>query len=196
MYMLTKRSILSTLLLICSWAMLAQDSLFVPPAQATLLLEEQAYHMGTIRNYKEPAVHTFFYCNVGTEGLIIKRIEASCGCKVLQYPTDSLFYDESGSIEVAVMPCKETGDFKKGIYVYTNAGTFRLQLSGKFILPYSVDDDYTAIPTEEEEALWNEEDEWDDMSGLYDEDIFDRKPAKKKKKKNRKKSSSIEEEEI
>ncbi len=176
--------------------MQAQDSLSVPPAQATMLIDMDSYHMGTIRNTKQPATYTFFYCNGGTEGLIIKRIEASCGCKVLQYPTDSLYYDQSGGIEVEVAPCRESSDFKKGIYVYTNAGTFRLQLSGKFILPYTVEDDYSAIPSEEEEALWNDEEEWDDMSDLYD-DEFDKKKSKKKKKKNKKtKTPSIEEEAI
>ena len=128
---------------------LTTDSL--PPLEATMQFDLVSYHLGAIYDNTQPTTHTFFYCNVGQKGLIIRRIETTCGCKVTQYPTDSLYYDESGQIDIAIAPCKETGDFKKGIYVYTNAGTFRLTLSGKFMQPDYSYEDYSAIPTEEEE---------------------------------------------
>ena len=128
---------------------LTTDSL--PPLEATMQFDLVSYHLGAIYDNTQPTTYTFFYCNVGQKGLIIRRIETTCGCKVTQYPTDSLYYDESGQIDIAIAPCKETGDFKKGIYVYTNAGTFRLTLSGRFMQPDYSYEDYSAIPTEEEE---------------------------------------------
>jgi hypothetical protein len=112
---------------------LATDSL--PPLEATMAFDLTSYHIGTIYDHTKPTNYTFFYCNVGQQGLVIKRIETTCGCKVTQYPTDSLYYDESGQIDIAIIPCKESGKFKKGIYVYTNAGTFRLTISGYFEFP-------------------------------------------------------------
>lgn len=130
---------------------LAVDSIVEPPQEATLVFDRQEYHLGLITDNTKPTTYSFFYCNVGQQGLLIKRIEATCGCQVTQYPTDSLFYDQSGQIDVEIAPCKEAGKFKKGIYVYTNAGTFRLVVSGEFAFADYSHEDYSAIPTPEEE---------------------------------------------
>lgn len=130
---------------------LAMDSVATPPLEATLVFDTQEYHLGLITDNTKPTTYSFFYCNVGQQGLLIKRIEATCGCQVTQYPTDSLFYDQSGQIDVEIAPCKEAGKFKKGIYVYTNAGTFRLVVSGEFAFADYSHEDYSAIPTLEEE---------------------------------------------
>ena len=130
---------------------LAVDSIVEPPQEATLVFDTQEYHLGLITDNTKPTTYSFFYCNVGQQGLLIKRIEATCGCQVTQYPTDSLFYDQSGQIDVEIAPCKEAGKFKKGIYVYTNASTFRLVVSGEFAFADYSHEDYSAIPTEEEE---------------------------------------------
>jgi hypothetical protein len=139
---------------------LAVDSIVEPPQEATLVFDRQEYHLGLITDNTKPTTYSFFYCNIGQQGLLIKRIEATCGCQVTQYPTDSLFYDQSGQIDVEIAPCKEAGAFKKGIYVYTNAGTFRLVVSGEFAFADYSHEDYSAIPTPEEEKqqlLLNEE---------------------------------------
>lgn len=130
---------------------LAVDSIVEPPQEATMVFDTQEYHLGLIADNTQPTTYSFFYCNVGQQGLLIKRIEATCGCQVTQYPTDSLFYDQSGQIDVEIAPCKEAGAFKKGIYVYTNAGTFRLVVSGEFAFADYSHEDYSAIPTLEEE---------------------------------------------
>lgn len=125
---------------------LAVDSI-IPPAEATMQFDHTSYHLGLIEDNTKPTTYSFFYCNMGQSGLIIKRIETTCGCKVTQYPTDSLYYDQSGQIDVSIAPCKEAGKFKKGIYVYTNAGTFRLVLSGEFAFADYSHEDYSANPT-------------------------------------------------
>ncbi len=154
------------------------DSIPAPPDSAVMLLDLESYHLGLIKDYTKPTTYTFFYCNGGTKGLIIKRIEATCGCKILQYPTDSIAYDQSGSILVEVMPCKDAGSFKKAIYLYTNAGTYRLQLTGIFNQGATAHEDYSAIPTEEEE-----------MQQLL---LNDESPKSKKKKKNKKKERATD----
>ena len=137
---------------------LAMDSVATPPLEATMVFDTQEYHLGLITDNTKPTTYSFFYCNVGQQGLLIKRIEATCGCQVTQYPTDSLFYDQSGQIDVEIAPCKEAGEFKKGIYVYTNAGTFRLIVSGEFAFADYSHEDYSAIPTEEEEMATEKKD--------------------------------------
>ena len=137
---------------------LAMDSVATPPLEATMVFDTQEYHLGLITDNTKPTTYSFFYCNVGQQGLLIKRIEATCGCQVTQYPTDSLFYDQSGQIDVEIAPCKEAGKFKKGIYVYTNAGTFRLVVSGEFAFADYSHEDYSAIPTEEEEKATEKKD--------------------------------------
>lgn len=127
-------------------------------AVGSLVFDTQEYHLGLITDNTKPTTYSFFYCNVGQQGLLIKRIEATCGCQVTQYPTDSLFYDQSGQIDVEIAPCKEAGKFKKGIYVYTNAGTFRLVVSGEFAFADYSHEDYSAIPTLEEEMATEKKD--------------------------------------
>lgn len=148
--------ILLYLLMGISTAIVAQEAIentdsIPPPINATMLFDRDSYHLGTIKDNTKPTTYSFFYCNIGQQGLLIKRIESTCGCTVTQYPTDSLFYDESGQIDIEIAPCSEAGPFKKGIYVYTNAGTFRLVVSGEFAFADYSQEDYSAIPTIEEE---------------------------------------------
>lgn len=168
---------------------LATDSIQLPPQEATMVFDRQEYHMGRIWDSHKPATYTFFYCNVGISGLIINRIEATCGCTVLQYPTDSLYYDQSGQIEVAISPCTDKKEFKKGIYVYTNAGTFKLLVSGEFNKPNYQHEDYSAIPTEEEwAAATNTAGELDALTALASQDNEAESAKEKKKKKKARKN--------
>ncbi len=157
---------------------LATDSL--PPLEATMQFDLQSYHLGTIYDHTKPTTYTFFYCNVGRKGLIIKRIETTCGCEVTQYPTDSLYYDESGQIDIAIAPCQENGKFKKGIYVYTNAGTFRLTLSGYFEFP-----SYVFLGASTSSATGGDGSATDNASDVT------KSKEKKKKKKERKNINQI-----
>lgn len=173
---------------------IAADSIPLPPQEATMLFDRQEYHMGRIWDSSKPATYTFFYCNVGLSGLIINRIETTCGCQVLQYPTDSLYYDQSGQIEVAISPCSDKREFKKGIYVYTNAGTFKLLVSGEFNKPNYSHEDYSAIPKEEDNLLGTSTSsvtKKDESSVTEDEDSSatkeDKRLLRKKKKEKRKK---------
>ena len=172
----------------------------IPPVEATMLFDRESYHLGLIQDNTKPTTYSFFYCNVGQKGLIIKRIEATCGCTITQYPTDSLFYDESGQIDIAIAPCKEAGKFKKGIYVYTNAGTFRLTLSGEFASADYRYEDYSAIPpkdastdsaTESGDSVSIEDASTSSATGRDDSatdnasDVTKSKEKKKKKKKKK-----------
>lgn len=170
---------------------LATDSL--PPLEATMAFDLTSYHIGTIYDHTKPTNYTYFYCNVGQQGLVIKRIETTCGCKVTQYPTDSLYYDESGQIDIAIIPCKESGKFKKGIYVYTNAGTFRLTISGYFEFPsYVYQDASTGSAPENgysvsvEDASTSSATGRDDSATDNASDVTKSKEKKKKKKERKK----------
>ena len=54
---------------------LTTDSL--PPLEATMQFDLVSYHLGAIYDNTQPTTHTFFYCNVGQKGLIIRRIETT-----------------------------------------------------------------------------------------------------------------------
>lgn len=175
---------------------LATDSL--PPLEATMAFDLTSYHIGTIYDHTKPTNYTFFYCNVGQQGLVIKRIETTCGCKVTQYPTDSLYYDESGQIDIAIIPCKESGKFKKGIYVYTNAGTFRLTISGYFEFPSYVYQDVSTGSAPESGYSVSVEDASTSSATDNASDVTKSKEKKKKKnkKKNKKDSEFTEEDSL
>ena len=167
---------------------LATDSL--PPLEATMQFDLMSYHLGTIYDHTKPTPYTFFYCNVGQGGLIIKRIETTCGCKVTQYPTDSLYYDQSGQIDIDVIPCKESGKFKKGIYVYTNVGTFRLTLSGYFELPsYDFQGASTSSATRGDGSAIG-----GDGSATEAKEVKEKKKKERKNKKKHKQDSELAEE--
>jgi hypothetical protein len=62
----------------------------------------------------------FTFTNIGSEPLIIDRIQSSCGCTVPEKPEKPIMPGEKGEIKVSY-DTKRLGGFSKSITIYSNA---------------------------------------------------------------------------
>ena len=72
----------------------------------------------------------FEFTNIGKSPLIIKRVQASCGCTVPKKPEAPIMPGEKGQIEVSY-DTKRPGGFSKAITIFSNAKTPRKMIKIK-----------------------------------------------------------------
>ena len=72
----------------------------------------------------------FNFTNIGDAPLIIKRVQATCGCTVPKTTQDPIMPGAKGTIEVSY-DTKRLGGFSKALTVYSNAKTERKMLKIK-----------------------------------------------------------------
>lgn len=77
------------------------------------------WNIGKIKQ-GEIVTHTFTYTNTGENGLIIKKIETSCGCTVPKYNKKPVKPGESGQITVEFNSKGRLGKQYKVMHVYAN----------------------------------------------------------------------------
>ena len=70
--------------------------------------------------FGKPVSGTFEVTNIGSETLVIKKVQGSCGCTATDYTKEPILPGEKGSI-LATYNAKTMGSFNKTISVYTNA---------------------------------------------------------------------------
>lgn len=105
-----------------------QDAV-APGAMMTFELMEVDY--GTIMQGADP-LRFFKFKNTGTEPLLIKKAQGSCGCTVPTWPKEPIMPGESGQIEVRY-DTQRVGPFTKNVTVTTNetVGQHILTIKGR-----------------------------------------------------------------
>lgn len=86
---------------------------------ATIVFDKDAIDYGVIQQNAEP-VRIFKFKNTGTEPLIIKNAQGSCGCTVPTYPTEPILPGATGEIKVKY-DTSRIGKFSKRVTLTTNA---------------------------------------------------------------------------
>lgn len=86
---------------------------------AAIAFEKETIDYGVIQQNAEP-VRIFKFKNTGTEPLIIKNAQGSCGCTVPTYPTEPILPGASGEIKVKY-DTSRIGKFSKRVTLTTNA---------------------------------------------------------------------------
>jgi len=95
---------------------LAQKPLFQGPL---IRFQEREVDFGDVKQASH-VQHRFEFTNGGTEPLVIKKVEVSCGCTAAA-PTDSLILPgESAGIEITFSTRDFEGDVSKVVAVFTN----------------------------------------------------------------------------
>lgn len=69
----------------------------------------------------EKVIHHFKFKNVGTNNLIIKNVNASCGCTIPTFSSEPIAPNDDGIIEVVFDSNYRTGKQQKNLSVWTNA---------------------------------------------------------------------------
>jgi len=94
---------------------------FKSDGNAEFKFEKETYDFGKIPQGK-PVTYEFKFTNVGTEPLIISKVESSCGCTVPKYTTTPVKPGESGSINVT-FNAAQVAPFSKSVTIRSNAKT-------------------------------------------------------------------------
>ncbi|QNL48487.1 DUF1573 domain-containing protein [Olivibacter sp. SDN3] len=88
---------------------------------AEFKFEKETYDFGKIPQGK-PVSYEFKFTNVGTEPLIISKVESSCGCTVPKYTNAPVKPGEAGSINVT-FNAAQAAPFSKSVTIRSNAKT-------------------------------------------------------------------------
>ncbi len=76
-----------------------------------------SHNFGKIEEFNGEVTINFEFTNIGKDPLTILDVEASCGCTVPTWTTDSIMPDSSGIIQVAYDPTNRPGTFQKTVTV-------------------------------------------------------------------------------
>ncbi|MGB9746573.1 MAG: DUF1573 domain-containing protein [Bacteroidales bacterium] len=85
-----------------------------------ITFEQQAIDLGRIVEGETAGV-TFHFKNTGKANLIIKDVQASCGCTIPKWDKEPVPSDEEGSIQVFFNTTGRTGLQNKSIRIISNA---------------------------------------------------------------------------
>ena len=108
-------SILTVLMCVASFAK-AQSA-----AGPVMVFDKTEIDYGTIAQNSDP-LRKFKFKNTGTEPLVIKNAQGSCGCTVPSYKHEPVMPGESSEIEVRYATDR-IGAFTKTVTLTTNEGT-------------------------------------------------------------------------
>ncbi|RYD51449.1 MAG: DUF1573 domain-containing protein [Sphingobacteriales bacterium] len=96
---------------------------------ATQIKFEETHHsFGKVRN-GDKVQHVYTFKNVGTQPLLITKVDASCGCTAPSFPTAPVAPGETGEITLAFNSTNRGGFQEKTVFVHSNAQEPRMQLS-------------------------------------------------------------------
>jgi len=107
----------------------AQDRHVESIAQKTtsIKFESKEFDFGTITS-GEHVSHRFKFKNTGSENLYINKVEASCGCTVVNYSKDAVLPDAESFIEIVFDSSNYHGLQIKNITVFANTKPEKTEL--------------------------------------------------------------------
>ncbi len=93
------------------------------------------HDFGTIKEEGGIVTYEFVFTNAGSTPLLIKNVQASCGCTVPEWSKLAVASGNTGMIKVEFNPANKPGPFNKSLTVFTNAlnETVILNVTGKVI---------------------------------------------------------------
>lgn len=92
------------------------------PGTAVIQFDTIYFDLGSLDIDGPDQTRDFFFANVGGEPLVIKKVEASCPCLDIVYPTDSIAPGCKSKITMTLkMQELSSGQFYRSANVYTNA---------------------------------------------------------------------------
>ncbi len=102
-----------------------------PKKRSKIAFKETVHEYGTIKQ-GEVVKHDFKFTNTGNAPLVIKKVDASCGCTFPSYPFIPIEPGEEGTIGVTFNSAGKIGPQKPTITVVTNGrpSTLKLNLDG------------------------------------------------------------------
>ncbi len=94
---------------------------FQQSSKAEFKFEKETHDFGKIP-LNNPVTYEFKFTNVGTEPIIISKVESNCGCTVPQYTQTPVKPGEEGSVSITYN-ASSASHFTKSVRVFSNAKT-------------------------------------------------------------------------
>lgn len=88
--------------------------------ESLIYFPKTTHDFGTIEEYSGEVKIDFEFTNAGKDPLVVLDVEASCGCTVPTWTTDSILPGNSGIIQVVYDPTNRPGSFSKTVTVTSN----------------------------------------------------------------------------
>ncbi len=91
--------------------------------EANMSFEKEAHNFGNIKEADGPVTVNFKFTNTGSQPLIIKQVNASCGCTSPNWSREPVLPGKDGFIGATYNPKNRPGPFSKTVTVTSNAST-------------------------------------------------------------------------
>lgn len=103
--------------------------------KSTLVFNNVAYDFGTINEVEGKVSYRFVFLNNGKTPIIIRNVDASCGCTSPKWSKKPILPNKEGWIDVVFNPRNRPGNFTKTLKVYsnTNLKIHSLKITGNVI---------------------------------------------------------------
>lgn len=90
-------------------------------AQAEFSFGVVEHDFGQIKEKNGPVEYKFIYENIGNEPLLIKKVDASCGCTIPEWTKEAVAPGQQGFILAKFNPKNRPGSFRKSLTVTSNS---------------------------------------------------------------------------
>ncbi len=115
------------------------EEIFQGPT-TTIAFQEDSYDYGTV-NSGDVVKHTFEFTNTGDEPLVLKKVQASCGCTTPSWSKDPIAPGKTGTIVAEFNTAGKSGQQLKTITVTANTdpAIHTLKLNGDVLKEKTTD---------------------------------------------------------
>lgn len=90
------------------------------PQKPVITFESMSHDFGLVNETGGRVSHKFYFKNTGTAPLLVKRVDADCGCTNTTWSTEELAPGAVGFVDATYNPVGRPGGFSKNLRVYTN----------------------------------------------------------------------------
>lgn len=113
--------------------------------QANISFNSDSHNFGVIKEEDGHVTHKFEFTNIGSEPLIISKVNASCGCTATEWTKEPIAPGGKGFVSAKYNPSNRPGKFNKTVTVNSNSTipSKILRIEGDVIgKPKTIDDEY------------------------------------------------------
>jgi hypothetical protein len=113
--------------------------------EANMSFDFDVHDFGKIKEADGPVTVNFQFTNTGSEPLLIKQVQASCGCTSPNWSREPILPGKKGFVSATYNPKSRPGPFNKTITVNSNAATPTKVLTIKGDVepkPLTIEDEY------------------------------------------------------
>jgi hypothetical protein len=100
--------------------------------EASIVVTENSFDFGDIKEADGKVSHTFTVKNDGNMPLVITRVIASCGCTSPDWTKEPIAPGKTGDVMVTFDPNNRPGPFAKTVSIYSNGkrGSYAITIRG------------------------------------------------------------------